>query len=281
MACQGTYLGGCCNEVVSPPRDLVVSATVQVRGFIPVDHVDRQQVYREATANGTVSWTDGFTNYRGSYSKLSVMGPNGPVSTFEQTGVGIGPPFSLMRFVVNGPGSISITHHIGSINCSGTVWAREEIGVSGPLTKAHELVLEKVGGYNPFTGENPGGAQVASAAGGGAGLDIGTFAPSRGDFPPRAALEVCQSAGYAGNHIFESRVTAAAVRCIFAARPGFQLRLRPYFRSEFQTGPIVYESCSVASLESGADVMVTNVPGGMQQAFVELTIHPLNGPPPC
>ena len=114
-----------------------------------------------------------------------------------------------------------------------------------------------------------------------ASMDGGTFAPSCGTYPSRLGLIGCENSVYGWGGTGEGRVTASVNRCVFAPRPGFLLRLRPYFRSECQTGPITYESCSTVNLEAGADVLVSELPVGKQIAGVELTIHSITGPSPC
>ncbi len=275
MPCTGTYLGSCCEQI----RDVIVTASASVRGFLPLDLVDRQQLYESSASTGRFS----IFGTSGSYSTTAIMTAAGAVYTSRTTGSAPPYVYPLRRYEVQSAILISLTNHLDDtgIRCAGTTWASEEFRVSGPLRKSADLALEKVTSYDPLTGANPGGATVVFGVGALASMDGGTFAPSCGTYPSRLGLIGCENSVYGWGGTGEGRVTASVNRCVFAPRPGFLLRLRPYFRSECQTGPITYESCSTVNLEAGADVLVSELPVGKQIAGVELTIHSITGPSPC
>lgn len=285
MACQGTYLGGCCNQPVI--RDEYVTKERVQTGFISADRSQLQQLYQIAEVTQTWNFTSDGQTYAGEYRFISTFPVGGslPQTTFFGTPFPDTLPNTLAVTAGGVITSIDPTLMVATIEgrVEGEIGNRSlgtlTVALSGALTAAHISAVADVLAYDPVTGANPGAAVITpifvtipEAA-----TDGGTFRPVATAFRPLLVGQVV-AVQFSPSY---STVRARARRVILSPRPIEQVRLRSYTRNEFDNTPIVYDDCSAFLLDQGVDIAPPALPDGKVSAAIEISLWPLAGPNPC
>lgn len=305
MACNGTYVGQCCDNT-PPPVDDRLRALAVVKGFATFTKRlnqdfpgDRQLLHNGLRLRFDWDFTITGVNFSGGY-----------IDTQERLGTGHNDPFvstrqgdtfptlagQQFRFVWD---TIEPALAIGRIQKRNAQLGWDDVGTGvatlfGSLPTAHSLAIAAANSYDPATGTWDGGRPLEQfglittnraartvyrpRSSPTPGLDIGTIAPTCGALPPQSAPLTVNLFAIGGEL---TACTATVNRNTYAPRTGKQFKLVKTYTPECGfAGPPVLVECDSVNAESGVDITPSEMRTGYQSVSVAVTEFPL-GASPC